>query len=33
MTTVDDMSTTRKAAHYKGSRPQNQENVHNKHVR
>jgi hypothetical protein len=29
MTTVDDMSTTRKAPHHKGSRPQNQENVHN----
>jgi hypothetical protein len=28
MTTVDDMSTTRKASHYKGSRPRNQENVH-----
>ena len=27
MTTVKDMSTTRKAAHYKGSRPRNQENL------
>ena len=33
MTTVDDMSTTRKAAHYKGSRPRNQENVHNPEYR
>jgi hypothetical protein len=28
MTTVEDMSTTRKAAHYKGSRPRNQEKAH-----
>ena len=27
MTIVEDMSTTRKAARYKGSRPQNQENT------
>jgi hypothetical protein len=33
MTTVDDMSTTRKAAHDKGSRPRNQENVHNQEER
>ena len=26
MTTVDDLSTTRKTARYKGSRPRNQEN-------
>jgi hypothetical protein len=33
MTTADDMSTTRKATHYKGSPPRNQENGCNAEVR